>query len=90
MECARWNFDASDAALLVCKNEHEKGDGCDMQPMHPAEVLALVNSLRSDLLKLKVLIGSDSFAATFQSLGQYRSAILKELTHNTISTTPKD
>lgn len=50
MDCWRWNFDANDTELLVCRNDHGKGEGCNMQPMHPADVLALVNDLRSRVM----------------------------------------
>ena len=50
-ECARWNFEASDAQLLVCRNLHDKGDDCDYQPLHPAEALQIINELRSRLLE---------------------------------------
>lgn len=50
MECYRWNFEANESALLVCRNDHDKGDTCDMRPMHPADVLSLVNDLRARVL----------------------------------------
>jgi hypothetical protein len=79
MDCARWNFEATDSSLLVCRDHHDKGDDCDYRPMHPAEVLELVNDLRSRLLHLRVLIDNDSAAATFQTMGQYRAALLRVL-----------
>lgn len=50
-ECARWNFDATDTAIVVCKNLHDKGEKCEYEEMHPASVLQIINDLRSRVLE---------------------------------------
>lgn len=36
---------------------------------------------QAKLIALSQLIASDSYAVTFQSMGQYRSALLQEVAH---------
>jgi len=48
----RWNFDASDTHLLVCREDHDKGDKCEYKQLHPSEVLAIVNRLRISAIEL--------------------------------------
>ena len=79
MECHRWNFDVSDDALLVCRDQHPRSEGCNMRPMHPAEVLSLVNTLRARIMDVRAFVVSDTAAATYQTLGQYRAELLRLL-----------
>lgn len=55
MKSARWNFEASDTHILVCKNHHEPGAPCEYERMHPAEVLELLDEYRARVLELERL-----------------------------------
>ena len=52
----------------------------------PVRKLAAENGMRliplGDISLLRALIADDGYAMTFQSIGQYRSALLKALTPN--------
>ena len=50
---ARWNFDASETSLLVCRDDHDKGEKCEYKELHPAEVLRVIDALRSRVLQLE-------------------------------------
>ncbi|MFY9326480.1 MAG: hypothetical protein WAO76_00430 [Georgfuchsia sp.] len=52
MEHARWNFDATDTDIVVCRDKHDKGDKCEYERMHPEEVLQLLNQYRARILEL--------------------------------------
>lgn len=49
----RWNFDADEKGILVCKGQHEWLEHCEahMERLHPAEVLKIINELRSECLE---------------------------------------
>jgi hypothetical protein len=53
---ARWNFDATDTDILVCHDMHEKGESCEFERMHPAEVLKLLNTYRSRILRIEAAL----------------------------------
>lgn len=55
MEHSRWNFDATDTDIVVCRDNHDKGDKCEYERMHPAEVLQLLNQYRARILELERL-----------------------------------
>jgi hypothetical protein len=63
-EFARWNFDATEACVTVCRNHHEKGDDCEYEPLHPAEALSIINKLRSKVLELQAAAISSTTEAT--------------------------
>ena len=50
---ARWNFDASETSLLVCRDDHDKGEKCEYEELHPAEALRVIDTLRSRVLQLE-------------------------------------
>ena len=49
----RWNFDASETSLLVCRDDHDKGEKCEYEELHPAEALRVIDTLRSRVLQLE-------------------------------------
>lgn len=55
MDSARWNFEATDDGVVVCRDTHEKGDKCEYERMHPAEVVQLLNEYRARILELERL-----------------------------------
>jgi len=77
MECVRWNFVCDGDSLLVCKGDHEKGQVCSMEQMPTKDILELVESLRQRVLDVRRFVADDSVAATYQTLGQYRDAVIK-------------
>lgn len=48
----RWNFDADDESVMVCKGEHESSDHCEahMERLSPHEALEIINALRAECL----------------------------------------
>lgn len=53
--CRRWNFETTDELMMVCYDHHEKGERCKYERMTPREAVALIESLRSEVLRLKRL-----------------------------------
>ena len=56
---------------------------------HPGDTLAVIMKLKSDEMKYRravhraiCLLGNDAYAITFQSMGQYRSALIKYIYDN--------
>lgn len=51
----RWNFDADDDGVFVCKGLHESSDHCEahMERMSPHEVLEVLNTMRAQALRLE-------------------------------------
>lgn len=49
----RWNFDADDNGLLVCRGEHESNEHCEahMERLSTHEALAIINELRAECLR---------------------------------------
>ena len=43
----RWNFEATDSAVRVCNEDHEKGQPCEYRELSPAELVAIIETLRS-------------------------------------------
>lgn len=56
MESARWNYEATDTEVLVCREYHEKGEKCQYERMHPAEIVQMLNTYRSRILELERLV----------------------------------
>lgn len=52
----RWNFDADDDGLLICKGEHERSNGCTMERVSPHETLQIVNLMRSRLSHIEAVL----------------------------------
>jgi len=52
VELRRWNFEADDDGLLVCRGQHEKHEHCEahMERLPPHEALEIINALRSECL----------------------------------------
>ena len=48
----RWNFEADDDGLLVCRGRHEGHEHCEayMERLSPHEALEIINALRSECL----------------------------------------
>jgi len=55
MEHARWNFDATDTDIVVCRDNHYKWEKCGYERMPPEEVLQLLNQYRARILELERL-----------------------------------
>jgi hypothetical protein len=49
--CRRWNFEVGEDAVYVCKDNHEKGHPCEHEKMTGQEVVELIETLRSIILK---------------------------------------
>lgn len=49
---SRWNIEADDEGILVCRGEHEKHEHCEahMERLSPQEVRAILNDMRDKLL----------------------------------------
>lgn len=56
MKSKRWNFEASESSLMVCRDNHDKGSKCEYEPISPSETLELIDSLRDTALRLRSLI----------------------------------
>lgn len=50
--CHRWNFEAADSGVMVCRNHHEKGQPCEFERMPPQEAVKLIEDLRSAAIQL--------------------------------------
>jgi hypothetical protein len=48
-----------------------------MEQMPTKDILELVESLRQRVLDVRRFVADDSVAATYQTLGQYRDAVIK-------------
>ncbi len=48
----RWNFEADDEGLLVCRGLHENSEHCEahMERLSPHETLEIINALRAECL----------------------------------------
>ena len=46
----RWNFEPGESRVFVCRDEHEKGLPCQLEPMTPAEIVELIEDLRTAAL----------------------------------------
>lgn len=57
MKYARWNFEANDDAVSVCKDEHDKGQPCEYVELSPHEIVEILNDMRSQILRLNFAIG---------------------------------
>ncbi len=57
-EIGRWNFEADDDGLLVCRGLHESGEHCEahMERLSPHEVLEIVNAMRAQLLHVDAVL----------------------------------
>ncbi|MEE9315993.1 MAG: hypothetical protein V3U97_02680 [bacterium] len=58
MKYTRWNFDAYDEGILVCRDNHEKGQPCESEDLSPYEVLEILDDMRAELLRMKMLLES--------------------------------
>lgn len=56
METSRWNFEATDNDVLVCRALHEKGEECEYEKMSPAEIVELLETYRRRTLKLQQVL----------------------------------
>lgn len=55
MEELRYNFDATDSAILVCRGNHEKESPCNYSSLSPSEILQYLNLYRAEALESKAL-----------------------------------
>jgi len=53
---ARWNFEADDESVMVCRGQHERSDACEYERLSSHQVLEILNSLRSRVLELEARI----------------------------------
>ncbi|GEM_PF-5830347 len=56
MKYARWDFEATDSGLTVCKHNHDKGQPCEYEDLTPHETLEILNDMRSKLLRVSFLL----------------------------------
>ena len=56
MEMHRWNFDADDQGLMVCRGDHGKAPACQMDRLSPYESLEVINSLRAEVSRLRAAV----------------------------------
>lgn len=66
----RWNFELGDDELLVCRNDHDKGDKCHYESLTLDETLEIINQLRSTIIELEARLKSIETA----SLVSYRTS----------------
>lgn len=52
----RLNFDTDDEGVIVCKDNHEKGQSCEYEQLSPDETLEIINDLRKQLFEAKEII----------------------------------
>lgn len=50
-EISRWNFDATDTQILVCKDQHDKCAPCEYETLSPAEAVRIIDELRCAVLE---------------------------------------
>ena len=69
VELRRWNFEADDEGLLVCKGEHDKGERCEahMERLSPHEALKIINELRAECLQWEAKTMADDITNPEQS-----------------------
>jgi predicted amidophosphoribosyltransferase len=68
--------DYSSGETMICTHCNDELDPSDH---NCCEACDLQDQLRARVAELERLIHDDAFAMTFQSMGQYRSALLKAL-----------
>jgi hypothetical protein len=56
MKYRRFNFEATDSHVTVCRDNHEKGQPCEYEELSPYEVVDILNDMRSSLLKVESLL----------------------------------
>ena len=49
--CRRWNFEATDSGIMVCRDHHDKGQPCEYERMSPQEAVQLIEDLKSAALR---------------------------------------
>ena len=54
MDCKRWNFEASESGLRVCRDMHDKGQPCEYEELSPYETLDIINQLILKIIKLEI------------------------------------
>ncbi len=47
MKYSRYNFEATDTCVTVCKDEHNKGQPCEYEELSPHEIVDIINDMRS-------------------------------------------
>lgn len=60
----RWNFEATEDAITVCRDHHQKGQPCEYEELSTYEVVDIINDLRSKLLALSNAVDSLNTALT--------------------------
>ena len=55
MKYHRWNFEATDSGIVVCKNEHEKGHPCEYEELTPKEAIKIIEEMASLLSRTECL-----------------------------------
>jgi hypothetical protein len=50
--CRRWNFEATDSGIMVCRDHHDKGQPCEYERKSPQETVQIIEDLRSAALQL--------------------------------------
>lgn len=47
----RWNFEPGDSGVWVCRDDHDKGQPCRLEKMTPAEIVQIIEDLRSAAIR---------------------------------------
>lgn len=47
----RWNFEADDRGLRICRGEHGKGEPCQFETASPVFTLSLIEQPRAQALR---------------------------------------
>lgn len=56
MKSKRWNFEASESSLMVCRDNHDKGDSCEYEFLSPAETLELLEGWRQKAIRFHLAL----------------------------------
>lgn len=52
----RYNFEATDTHVTVCRDNHEKGQPCEYEELSPYEAVDILNDMRSSLLRVEAAV----------------------------------
>lgn len=56
MDYKRWNFEANEDGVTVCKDEHDKGQPCEYEELSSYEVVEIINNMRSKLIRAELAL----------------------------------
>lgn len=79
----RWYCVSADGMAMLCKDARDArlqaAESDTLYPRHAPHKAVCLGDVAAERERLRALIADDASAATYQSLGQYRTALLRAL-----------